>query len=661
MESVERLPPAFRTFRIVRPEPDAVATWLLAATLVVFLCLQNGGYDPIPRDQIGIAVWWALLCGVAVGALPAPGRTRASLAALGLLLGFALWTALAMGWTESAERTATELARVGAYLGVLALACSLAARRGSGGRLLLNGVTFALALIAAIGVLSRLHMAWFPRNELGAFLPGIQIERRLSYPLNYSGGMGALAGIALPLLLAATASARNLAAQALAAAAIPLAGLALYLSTSGTGAAVAASALAAFLALAPDRLPKLATLAAGALGTAILAAAIDQRAALARGLPTLAAKQQGNEVLAMALVVCAGVALIQVAIGLALRYGRRPRWLRISRSRAWLATAVVVAVTIPAAIAAGAPGGLSRDWQAFKGRGGGAAQASASSGILNPSGSGRYQFWRSALAENATDPWVGTGPGTFELWWARNGSYGGFVRDAHSLYLQSLAELGIVGLVLIGGFVLSVLAIGIARTLRSPPDTRLALAAATAGCAGFAVAAALEWVWQIAALATVFMLLAGVVVAGFPSPRRGRERRGDGSQAATRRILACGIAIAALAAIWLPLRGASALLDSQADAARGDLAGALSEARSAAAAQPYAASPVVQEALVFEREGRLRAAALAARAATHRDSLDWRTWLTLSRIEAERGMAGPSVRAYRRARSLNPKSGLFAA
>ena len=104
-------------------------------------------------------------------------------------------------------------------------------------------------------------MAWFPANELGKVLPGIEIERRLGYPLNYSSAMGALAGITLPLLLAATAAARTIAAQALAAAAIPVVGLALYLSTSGTGAGVAVVAMVAFLLLAPDRLPKLLTLA----------------------------------------------------------------------------------------------------------------------------------------------------------------------------------------------------------------------------------------------------------------------------------------------------------------------------------------------------------------------------------------------------------------
>jgi hypothetical protein len=640
------------------------ATWLLAALLVVYLSLENGGYDPIPRGQVGVAVWWALLLGVAVEALPVPGRSRAALAALGLLLGFAVWTALSMGWTQSEERTATELARVATYLGVFALGICLATRRRAGARALLNGVTFGLALVAALAVLSRLHMAWFPPNELGKVLPGIEIERRLAYPLNYSSAMGVLAGMTLPLLLAATASARTIAAQALAAAAIPIAGLTLYLSTSGTGAAVAGVAMLAFLALSPDRLPKLLTLAVGTGGGALLALAVHGREALARGLPSAAAEQQGTEVVWIALTVCAGVALVQVGIGLAVRHLRRPRWLRISRAQALAATAVVVVVAIPISIGAGAPGEASHRWEVFKSLSGGSAdEPSSPSSILDFHGAGRYQFWESAVEASETASWQGIGPGTFEFWWGRHASYNGYVRTAHSLYLENLAELGIPGLVLIGGFVLAVLGIGAARAMRAPPEERLLIAAATAGAAGFAMAAALDWVWQLAALSVAFVLLAAVAVSGYslPEPTRRRRRTRRRNRNWLQRAAVVAVAIAALIVIWFPLRGAKALQQSQIDAAHGDLAGALQQARDAADAQSYAASPLLQEALVLERQGKLRAAAVAAAAATRKEGANWRTWLILARVEAERGRIGPALRAYDRAHRANPLYGLLKA
>lgn len=638
------------------------ATWLLSAVLVLYLGLENGGYDPIPRGQVGIAIWWALLVGVAVEALPVPGRTRAARAALGLLLGFAIWTALSLFWTESAERTATELARATTYLGVLALGICLATRRRAGAGQVLNGVTAGLASIAALGVLSRLHMAWFPVNELGSVLPGIEIERRLAYPLNYSSAIGALAGITLPLLLAATASARTIAAQALAGAAIPIAGLALYLATSGTGVAVAAAAMLAFLVLSPERLPKLLTLAAGAGGAAILAASVADRDALAQGLPSAAAEQQGTEVLWIALGVCAVVALIQVGIGLAVRHMRHPGLLRIGRTEALVATAVAIVVAIPVSLAVGLPGEASQRWEAFKGQKGESADGPSSpSAILDASSSGRYQFWEAAVEANETATWVGTGPGTFEFWWSRNGSYNGFVRNAHSLYLEALAELGIVGLLLIGSFVLAVLGIGAARSLRAPPEHRLPIAAATAGAAGFATAAALDWVWQLAALSVAFMLLAAVAVSGYslPEPTRRRRRNRRRSRNRLQRVGAVAVAVVALIAIWHPLRGATALQQSQIDAAHGDLSAALDQAREAADAQPYAASPRIQEALVLELRGDLPAAAAAAEAATRKESTNWRTWMILARIEAQRGRVAAALRAYRRGQLLNPKTTLF--
>ena len=94
--------------------------------------------------------------------------------------------------------------------------------------------------------------------------------------------------------------------------------------------------------------------------------------------------------------------------------------------------------------------------------------------------------------------------------------------------------------------------------------------------------------------------------------------------------------------IYLPYKGASDIRASERDVSEGRLDDALSEARSAADAQPYAATPRLQEALVLERQGKFDQAAAAAREATEKESTNWRTWLVLSRIEAERGRARAS-------------------
>lgn len=640
----------------------AIATWGLSAALVLYLALENGGYDPIPRGQVGIIVWWIVGLGVAVGALPVPGRTRAALAALGLLFAFAVWTGLAFIWTESDERTATELTRVVTYLGVLVLGICLVTRRREAARHVLHGVTFALSFVAALGVLSRLHMEWFPPNELGRFFPGFEIERRLAYPLNYSSAVGALAGMTLPLVLGATASARTIPGKALATAALPIVGLALYLATSGTGVAVAVIGLLAFITIAPDRLPKLLILATGGLGAALLAMAVEGREALARGLPTQAAEQQGTEVLWIALAVCAVSAAAGTAIAIAVERWERPPGMRMSKRNSLIATAVVIVVTLPIAVAAGVPGQASDRWETFKTRtGGGPSGPSAPSTAVDFKGNGRYQFWVASADAYKSDPWIGTGPGTFEFWWARNGSYSGFVRDAHSLYLENLGELGLVGFLLITGFVLFVLAMGVVRSLLAPEEKRIVLAAATAGAAGFATGAAFDWTWEIAALPVAFMLLAAVAVSGFSlrDPTRRQRRRSNRIRNRVQRVGFAVASVCALVVIWMPLRGVTSLRNSQADAAKGALEAAYREAGDAVNAQPYAASPRMQEAVVLEQQGRLGRATTAAREATRRETTNWRTWLILSRIEAERGRAQEATSAYFEAKALNPRSKLF--
>ena len=94
------------------------------------------------------------------------------------------------------------------------------------------------------------------------------------------------------------------------------------------------------------------------------------------------------------------------------------------------------------------------------------------------------------------------------------GSLPTFVRDAHSLYFETVAELGIVGLLLIGGLIVVVLGTGATRALRrGPPERRGYIAAATAGCFAFATAASVDWVWEVAVVPAAFFLLSAAVLA----------------------------------------------------------------------------------------------------------------------------------------------------
>jgi hypothetical protein len=632
--------------------PGAVAAWTLPFVAILYLGLNHGGYGPIERSEVGILASWALLIGAVVGALSLTRTTRAARWSLGLLAAFAAWTVLSLIWTTSAERTVTEVGRVLAYAGIFVLMVAVQGRDRA--HSMVNGVACGLAVICGVAVLSRLEPTWFSVPDTRDVFPSI--SARLSYPLEYTSGLGGLTAVAIPVLLGVAYSARTLVGRALTATAIPVCALALWLTASGLSVPVLVAALAVYVALAPDRLPKLATLAAAAGGAAITFAALVQREALDLGFEGALAQSQGDEVLRILIVVAAGVGLTHAGISVAADYLPRPRWMTISERGASRIGAVLIGLLVVAATIFLASGAASRAWDHFKSEGSDPTESRAAQ-IVDLSSTGRYDFWQAAMDQSAEDPLVGGGAGTYELWWAREGSGTGFVRDAHSLYAESLGELGVIGFLLIVALSVAVIATGAVRALRTPAALRNVLAAATAGCVAFCLAAAIDWMWELAVLPVVFLALAAVAVQGGAEPPEAARRT---SSAWGVRGSIAAIGLVALVVNALVLSGAQELQRSETEAARGNLGEALEAAQAASASQPYASTPHLQEALVLERMGRVDPAIAEARQATDKDPDDWRPWLVLSRLEARSGDVDATLAAYSTAKSLNPHSRLFA-
>ena len=93
--------------------------------------------------------------------------------------------------------------------------------------------------------------------------------------------------------------------------------------------------------------------------------------------------------------------------------------------------------------------------------------------------SNRYDYWSVALRAFATSPLHGVGAGGWSVDWLRWRHVNEVAQDAHSLPLQTLAELGLVGfaflLTMIGGVALSAV-----RALRRTPVAAGAVAALVA-------------------------------------------------------------------------------------------------------------------------------------------------------------------------------------
>jgi hypothetical protein len=643
-----------------RIDVRAGAIWILAGGLVLYLAVDGGGYDLIVRNQAGIVVWWVVIVGAAAGVLPVGRLGRVAWAGLALFGAFAIWTALASTWSISSERSLQELSRVACYLGVLVLGLAVHRDRESAVRHTIAAVGAAVALVAGLAVLSRLRPETFTSaGQTAAFLAGT--HGRLGWPLNYWNGLAALMALGLPLLLAIATSARTLRSQALAAGAIPLSALCAYLTFSRGGALAAGAAVIVFVALAADRIPKLATMLVAGAGSAVLIAGAVHRSAIEKGLTNATADHQGATLLVAVVLVCVGVAVVQLGIGLAVRHGTPPRLLQIPPRPAAIALVVVLILVVGGALAAGAPSRLSHAWTNFKKPAAAGLHVNTLERFGVVSGNGRYQLWQVAGQVAGLHPLRGSGPGTYQLLYQPRAPNGAYVVNAHSLYLETLDDTGAVGLSLLVGFFVLVIGAAVAMVVRAAHEIRTRAAAVTAAIVAFLFSAAVDWVWQIPALAVAVLLLAAAVLM----PSRRVESGAEETRRAGRGVIAvrAGMVLAgllSLVAIGVPLAATNAVRQSQDASAQGNLTLALTDAQRAARVEPGASSPRLQEALVLEAQGRLPEAAAAARRAIDNEPANWQNWLVLSRIDAERGDPTGSVAAYRRARALNPRSPLFA-
>jgi hypothetical protein len=130
--------------------------------------------------------------------------------------------------------------------------------------------------------------------------------------------------------------------------------------------------------------------------------------------------------------------------------------------------------------------------------------------LVDPSNSGRIDQFDAALQGWHAQRLRGTGAGTYALTWYRERPTAYKVVDAHSLYFESLSELGIVGLALILAVVGALLAAAAARS-RGPH--RPLYGAIFAVVLAWALHAGVDWDWEMPAV-TLPVLALGALALG---------------------------------------------------------------------------------------------------------------------------------------------------
>jgi hypothetical protein len=641
---------------------DAVPTtvrrtlaWGLAVLFSVYLGLSGGGYDIVVRSEIGLLIWWFVLLGVLIGALPHSRIPRAGWIATALLAGFLLWTWIGLSWSSSHELTLDDVCRLSTYLGVFLLAlCALTPETA---RPLLNGLGCGIAAVSLAAVMSKLTPGLFPAGAQGN---SFYETARLSYPFNYADGVGEYAALGLPLVLYMATTSRTALGRALSTAALQPVLLCLAMTVSRGGILAAIVGTVAFVALVPDRIPRLPTFAITAAGIAALMLALLHRSAL-RDSVSIAPAAERHSMLLILWAVLAGTAVAQAAVVFAMRRRARPRWLQVSRHAAQQLTAGIVLAIVAVVIVGFASGTVSHLWHDFK-----LWQPQTNSNqyfrLLSLAGSHRYQYWQVAWKAFTGSPLHGIGSGTFQFYWNEHSKYVEKIVNAHSLWFETLAETGIIGWLLLAGFFALIAFRGVAVALRTPGAHGTLIATATAGVFAFLAASSFDWVWQIGVVPMVTMLLAATTLvpqhqpAGQPEIRtRPTPRASSALRRWMRpRLLLAPAAVLALILIAIPLASTVAVRASQMAVRNNNLQQALADANTAQSIEPGAASPYLQQALVLEQANDIPAASLAIKRAIAREPNNYQLWLTAVPIATAADHPLQAVSDYRRALVLWP-------
>jgi hypothetical protein len=597
--------------------------WLTLAvlTLVAGTGFAGGGYFPSSWGWPIVGAAWA--AGLMLLTDTTTGLGRLAATAVASLAALAAWTALGTIWSIDVTQSVLEAERTLVYVAAL-LAALLSARRHP--ERLAHGVWAAASILCGWALVTRLVP-----DRFGVIDP---ISRyRLSGPIGYWNGLGLLAAIGIVLAVGLTARASSRLGRATAAASLPGLTLTLYFTFSrGSWIALGAALLVA-LAVAPRRHQLFWSMVAVAPWPALAI----WRAAVSSALTTFGSalpdmSRQGHRVAFVLVAASAASALAASAVATLERRVRFP-----PRARHGVTAAVVVASLVAVLAIIGRYGSpltiASNAWSSFSNR------PALQSGNLNTrlfqlSGNGRTTQWHVAWLDAKHHPLLGSGAGSFEDVWFRERPVAIKVRDAHNLYVETLAELGPFGLALLVAALALPLVAGLRR--RNGPLVFAAYGAYVA----FLLHVAVDWDWEIASV-TLAALLCGAVLLAVPDARP--------LAPPGRRIAVAGAILLAATGVYtiasqLPLTHLSS------STAHRNWPAAERNARHAGALAPWSAQPWLELGEAELNAGRLGFARQALRKAAAKSPRDWTVWADLARTTTGRERA----QAIARAAALNP-------
>src|SRR3954454_10846542 len=624
---------------------------------VVFLAFNGGGFFPAAPAFVAVVLLLLIALQARFAPRPFAGLSRPLVGAAAALAVFAVWALVSGARSDAPFRALAEFDRALAY----ALALVAFALGGwSLGRLrvMTTGVALAAFVVCACGLATRLI------PDVWHTTPNVFADQRLAYPLTYWNALAMLAVVGIVFTLHLTTTTRSAPwMRSAAAGALPLLAVTLLFTFSRGGIAAGFLGSALYLLVGRPRggLP-------GVLATApfvVLAVKVGYDADLlgSTAARTAAATAQGHHVAIVVVAAAVGAAVTRLALTpVDSALVRLPTMKRGHKAAAALGVTIIA---VAAAVAVGVPGLASREYHQFAESDPAAGAGSTRARLASGGDNGRIGMWKIALRGYRSAKLAGHGAGTYEFRFMRERSNALFkVDDAHSLYVEQLDELGIVGLALVVVVLATMLCTLFART-RSRKDRSL-YAAIFALLATWALHAAIDWDWEMPAITLWAFALGGVALArrppageaGGPAPPDGGPPRPAPSAAAAARppVAARLLVAAACAAIAiLPVR--LALADAHIGHAilayqRGDCTGAAKEGRDATEIDTNAAQGYEVAGLCAGSAGAAEEGVRLLTDAVRTEPGNWHYHYALALVQ---GRAGDDPRPEARtAKELNP-------
>ena len=416
-------------------------TLLIAAIFCLITFYAKGGLNL--ESMTAVEMVLTVCAGLAVGAVVAlaPARRRAyGLWPAGLLLAFAALSALSVVWSVAPDHSWQDSGRLLAYSGVFAAAVALVRVAPERWPAVLGGIALASVVVCAYALLTKI----FP----GSLAPSDTFAR-LEEPYGYWNALGLTA--AMGVICCMWLGARRSGHALLSALAYPAAGLLLLtlVLAYSRGALVAlAIGLVLWFCLVPLRLRGAAVLiVAGACAAAVAAFDFSKHALSAEGVALAQRTSAGHQLGALVLAMVIALTVAGIAIGF-LDARRAPSLLLRRRVGALLLALIAFALV-------GFAGALAHSSRGFTG-----SISHAVSVLTNPNAktppntpgrltavaSVRARYWKEALQIYDAHPVLGVGADGYQTARLRFRTETLEVKHAHGFAVQTLADLGLVGL-----------------------------------------------------------------------------------------------------------------------------------------------------------------------------------------------------------------------